>query len=333
MASKKFLIAGLGSIGRRHLKNLESLGERDISLYRTNKSTIPGDEIKDYPVYTELKAALDSHPDAVIISNPTFLHMQVATPAAEAGCALLIEKPLAHQLDDLMAFEGVFNRKKNLVLTAYQFRFNPGLIQMKELLDNNSVGRPISFQGTWGEYLPGWHPWEDYRSSYAANSEMGGGVVLTLSHPLDYLIWLFGSVKDLFANTGKKSSLELQCEDHADVILNFQTGIAGVLHLDYYRQPKRHDLSVRCSDGVISWDYTTSNVVVEINDGEKITHAAPEGFERNDMFMAEMRHFINCMDGKATSVCDYEDGKKVLRLATGILQSGRYRERVIFDSF
>ena len=105
MIKRKFLIAGLGSIGRRHLRNLEALDITDIFFYRTNQSTLPDEDLGEYPVYTNLENALETNPDAVVISNPTFLHMQVAIPAVEAGCALLIEKPISHRLDDLMAFE------------------------------------------------------------------------------------------------------------------------------------------------------------------------------------------------------------------------------------
>ena len=97
----KFLIAGYGSIGRRHMRNLLALGERDIVLLRSNRSTLPLDEIEGFPVETDLRAALDHYPDAVIISNPTAMHLDVAIPAAEAGCDLLIEKPISHSFDRL----------------------------------------------------------------------------------------------------------------------------------------------------------------------------------------------------------------------------------------
>ncbi|MBI2330734.1 MAG: Gfo/Idh/MocA family oxidoreductase [Chloroflexi bacterium] len=88
----KYLIAGLGSVGRRHMRNLVALGEMDIVLYRTHKATLPDDELAGYPVETDLAEALKRHkPDAVIISNPTSLHLDVAIPAAEAGCAILLD--------------------------------------------------------------------------------------------------------------------------------------------------------------------------------------------------------------------------------------------------
>jgi predicted dehydrogenase len=101
----KFLIAGFGSIGRRHFQNLVTLGERDIFFFRTNRSTLPDDEIDQYLVVEDLKEALAHNPDAVIISNPTSKHLQVALPAVEAGCSLLIEKPLSHSIQEVKKFE------------------------------------------------------------------------------------------------------------------------------------------------------------------------------------------------------------------------------------
>ena len=326
----KFLIAGLGSIGRRHLHNLEALGERDILLYRTHKSTLEDKELAAYPVETDLQAALAQRPDAVIISNPTALHMSVAVPAAEAGCALFIEKPMATQSDDLLALEAVLEKQHNKVFAAYQFRFNPGLQKIKELIEQGAIGRPLSFHCHWGEYLPDWHPWEDYRKSYAARKDLGGGVVLTLCHPVDYLRWLFGDVRELYAQVDKLSDLEIDVEDFADVLLRFENKVSGSLHLDYFSRPKRHDLEITGTQGVLVWDYASSAVELKNSKQEK-SYPAPQDYDRNSMFLAEMQHFIDVAAGKAEPLCNYADGMKALQLSQGILQSGRYHQRVIIQ--
>lgn len=325
----KFLIAGLGSIGRRHLRNLVSLGEKDILLYRTHQSTLVDKELAAYPVEADIQAALAQKPDAVIIANPTALHMNVAVPAAKAGCALFIEKPIAHQTDDLLALETALKEKHNKVFIAYQFRFNPGLRKVNELLDKNVIGRPLSFQCHWGEYLPDWHPWEDYRKSYAARKDLGGGVVLTLCHPIDYLRWLFGDVSDVFANVDKISDLEIDVEDFADVLLCFKNNVSGSLHLDYFSRPKRHDLEITGTNGTLYWDYKTSTVLLKR--GQQIDDMTPQNYDRNSMFLDEMRHFVQLAAGEAESLCSYADGKKALQLSHGILQSGRYHQRVIIQ--
>lgn len=326
----KFLIAGLGSIGRRHLNNLVALGQDQITLYRTGHATLD-DVGGSYPVVYDLDRAMADGPDAVIISNPTALHMPVAEAATRSNAHILLEKPISHTFDSLRGFESVLADSTSRVLVAYQFRFNPGLGVIKDLLVCKTIGPPVSFQSRWGEYLPDWHPWEDYRQSYAAQSQMGGGVVLTLSHPIDYLRWLFGDVAQLRAEVGKRSALELNCEDYADAELIFRDGVCGNLHLDYDSQPKVHDLAILCERGSIQWDYLSNTVTVNLENGETKTIRPPSGYERNQMYLDEMAHFIAVCRGESEPRCTYQDGKQALNIAIGILQSGRYHDQVIFE--
>ena len=160
----KILIAGLGSVGRRHLRNLLTLGEQDIILYRTHYSTLPDDELAPFPVETDLAAALAHKPEAVIIANPTALHLQVAIPAAEAGCHLLLEKPLSHSLDGLDQLELALQRGGGNVLMGFQFRFHPTLRKAAELLQAGAIGKALSARAHWGESLAGFPPWEACRT-------------------------------------------------------------------------------------------------------------------------------------------------------------------------
>lgn len=326
----RFLIAGLGSIGRRHLRNLVSLDETDILLYRTHHSALPEEDLQAYPAFTHLEEALAQKPDAVIISNPTALHVDVALPAVRAGCALFVEKPIAYQQDDLLPLEEIMREKNNIFFSAFQFRFNPGLRKMKDLIEEKAAGRPLSFNACWGEYLPDWHPWEDYRASYAARKEMGGGVVLTLCHPLDYLRWMFGDPQELVASTGQASDLEINVEDFAEAIVHFRQNIVGTLHLDYFRRDKRQDLEIVCSEGSLYWSYDSSAVKMRLANGDEVVFPAPEGYNRNSMYLDEMSHFLRVLRGEQAPLCTFEDGSQALEFAWGILRSAQYQQRVIF---
>ena len=197
----KFLIAGFGSIGRRHFRNLYALGERDFVFYRSNQSTLADDEISEYPCETNLSTALSHKPDVVVISNPTSLHLDVAIPAAEAGCHLFIEKPLSHSMERVDNLKKLVVKSGSKVLVGFQFRYHPQLVKIQDLISKGVIGTCVSVRVQWGEYLPDWHPWEDYRVGYSARKDLGGGVVLTLCHPLDYVRWLLGEVSNLWAFT------------------------------------------------------------------------------------------------------------------------------------
>ena len=319
----KFLIAGLGSIGRRHMKNLIALGEKDLILFRTKKSTLPDDELKAFPVEIELDKALSYKPDAVIIANPTALHLDVAIPAAKAGCHLLIEKPISDKLDDrVIELQKIINDNKIKVLVGFQFRFHPTLRRVHDILNSGELGRSLAFRAHWGEYLPDWHPWEDYKTSYAARKDLGGGVVNTLSHPLDYARWLFGEVDSISAFTGNVSNLDLEVEDAAEITIQFKSGCVGSIHLDYFQRPPAHWLEISFEKGLIKWDNATGSAsVYKVNNETPELINLPDGFSRNNLFIDEMKHFLELIKGSSVSRCTLDDGIKALELTEAIHMS------------
>jgi len=320
----KFMIAGLGSIGRRHLRNLKALGEEDIVLYRSGRSTLQDDELEGYITETELDAALAHKPDAVIVSNPTALHLDVAIPAAEAGCHLLLEKPISHNLDRVDKLLAAVKRGGGKVLVGYQFRFHPGLQAVKRWLMEGRIGKPISAHAHWGEYLPDWHPWEDYRQSYAARKDLGGGVVLTLCHPFDYLRWLMGEVVSVTSWTGQIGELDLEVEDIAEAILEFASRAVGHVHLDYFQRPPTHRLEIIGTEGMVRWDNANGHAsVYRSAEGQWECSTLPDGFSRNTLFMEEMKHFIDAAIGDVEPVCPLDDGVQTLRVALAVLSSAK----------
>src|SRR5512134_1098495 len=296
----KILIAGLGSIGRRHFRNLIALGENDIVLLRTRKATLPEDELAGYPVETDVQEAIKKHkPEAVIVSNPTAFHLDVAIPAAKTGCAILLEKPISHSTQRLDELEDAVRKSGAKVLVAFQFRFHPGLVRAKQLIEAGEIGRIISAHVHFGEYLPAWHPWEDYRNGYAARADMGGGVVLTQCHSLDYLPWLVGKAEAVWGFTGKLSDLEVDVEDTAKIGLRFTNGTLGSLHLDYNRQPPVHTFDIAGTQGTIKWDLNDGATQIyraEKKDWE--VYPLPAAWERNVMFLEQMKHFLALVRGE-----------------------------------
>jgi len=320
----KYLIAGLGSIGRRHFRNLLTLGERDILLYRTHQATLPDDELAGFPVEIDLDAALACRPDAVIISNPTSLHLDIAIPAAHCGCHILLEKPISHSMERVEELEQAVQQNEVKVLVGFQFRFHPGLQKVKQLLEQGAIGEPLSARAQWGEYLPNWHPWEDYMQGYAARPDLGGGVVLTLSHPLDYMRWFLGDVESLWGLTSHLG-LNMPVEDLAEIGLRFDNGAIGSLHLDYDQRPTTHTLEIIGTRGTIRWDNADGITrLASVGQDDKASpwrdFLPPEGFERNQMFLDELRHFRDVLHAEAEPVCTLQDGIQALRLALAARQ-------------
>ena len=306
----KILIAGLGSIGRRHLRNLQALNIGELVLLRSNRATLPDDELLGLPTERDLGEALQRHePDAVVISNPTSLHLDVAIPAAAAGCHLLLEKPVSYTMERVETLARVVDQKGLKVLVGFQFRFHPGLQRIKELLERGAIGKVTSVHAHWGEYLPAWHPWENYRIGYAAREELGGGVLLTLCHPFDYLRWLIGEIETVSAMTERQGGLDLEVEDTANVMLRFANGALGMIHLDYIQRPPMHTLKIIGQQGCILWDNADGGVQWYQSESETWeTERMPNGFERNWLFIEEMKHFIGCIKSNTDPCVNLTDG-------------------------
>lgn len=195
------------------------------------------------------------------------------------------------------------------------------------------IGQPVSVRVQWGEYLPGWHPWENYKAGYSARKDLGGGVVLTLSHPLDYLRWLLGEVSALWAFTTPVAALEIDVDAAAEIGLRFQNGVIGSVHLDYIQHPNTHSLEIVGSKGTIHWDYVEGLLRVYRVSGEPPeSYPLPPGFERDYLFRDQMIHFLELLQGAAQPRCSLQDGIFVQALTAAVHELARY-EKIIQMKF
>lgn len=319
------LIAGLGSIGRRHFNNLRALGCTNFVFYRTYQSTMADPETGAWPSTSNLQEALSHRPLLAIVSNPSAKHLEVAHAAAEAGCHLFIEKPLADSLEHCRELAELASKRRLTTMIGCQFRFHPLLVSLRDQLRGGRVGDMLGARAEWGEYLPDWHPWEDHRKSYSARPELGGGVVLTLIHPLDYLYWLFGEVHDVQASMRSVPSLQTAAgDDWAEITLRFASGQIAQVHLDYVQKPPVHKLCVWGDRGRANLDFHAGTLLWESPDGGAETERVPEGFERNTMFVDEMKHFLEAVHEHRASAIPIEVGIDVLDIALKAKRSAQF---------
>jgi predicted dehydrogenase len=330
----KFLLVGLGGIGQRHTRNLRALyGDScQIIAYRVRRdSLVLTDTLQidsahgleeRYGIrsYDRLDAALQEKPDAAIICNPSSLHMPVALAAANAGCHLLIEKPVSHTLDQVDDLAKVVKERSLVCMIAYQLRFHPCLRLAHQLLCDGRIGRPIACRATVGEYLPGWHRYEDYRTMYASKRELGGGVVLSQIHELDILYWFFGVPQRIVAMGGHLSDLEIDVEDVASTLFGYESMVAH-LHQDYLQQPASREIEIIGSCGKIAVDLRSMAVKAFGHSGETIANDVFEGFERNTLFLDEIRAFVAAIREGHPVPVDLSGGRRSLEMALAIRQS------------
>ena len=315
-------IVGIGSVGRRHARNLIALGYTDLVLVRTGHGQggpldAPLDSL---PVVPTLAGAVERGARAAIVANPTSLHVATALEAVRSGCHVLIEKPVSHDPDGLDDLAREASVRDLTVLVGYQYRFHPTLVRAREWLADGAIGALVAAHAHWGEYLPAWHPDEDFRRGYSARTDLGGGVVRTLSHPIDYLRWIGGELDAVAGFTASRAGLGLEVEDTAVAALRFQSGALGSLTLDYAERPGRHTLHLTGAEGRIEWDASTGEARLW-RAGADLPETArpPDRFERNDMFVDEMRHFLACCAGDESPRCTLDDGIRALDVAMAII--------------
>ena len=334
----RLLVVGLGGIGQRHVRNLRTLlgPDADIAAYRVRRDSptlndrlqveVGSDVEEKYGVrgVADLETALEQKPDAVLVCNPTSLHMEVALKAARAGCGLFIEKPLSNDEAHLDELIDLVDERHLVALVGYQMRFHPCLLRLRALLAQKAVGHIVSVHVEVGEYLPGWHPYEDYRQMYASRADLGGGVVLSQIHELDYVYWLFGLPCRVFALGGHLSSLDIDVEDVASMLFECVMDGRSVpvhIHQDYLQRPPSRGCKVIGDAGKILVDLQELSVTVFDAQGGLAEASDFAGFQRNELFLREAEHFLACLKGEETPEVTVRDGAQSLRMALAVKES------------
>jgi predicted dehydrogenase len=316
-------VVGLGSIGARHFNNLNALGVETVYVLRERGRTPPvalkGRVAKEFSSYQML---LDEKPDAVIIANPTHLHYTYLELALQRGIHAYVEKPVAHEFKSVEHLLSLEKKNKCVCFVGCQLRFDTSLQKIKEWLTEGRVGSVLSACCDVGEYLPDWHPYEDYRESYAARADQGGGVILTVIHEIDYLHWLFGQVRQCFGFGGNRTPLQLDVEDTALGVLETEQGIPIMLRMDYWRRPPVRNLNIVGTDGEISWDYHRGSAeLTNYSSPAKEVFMRAAGWERNDLFIAALKDFLSSICNGSSSSIPLIDGISTLRTALGFKES------------
>lgn len=331
----KILFCGLGSIGQRHLRNtLRLLGdEAEILAYRKRNSSpvlksdmtiATGKLLKEtYPIaeYFDLTEALDQKPDVVFITNPNSEHMAVALAAARKGCHIFIEKPISHNLDGVDELLKLVSDQHLKVFVAYQFRFHPAFRKIKAILEAGTIGRIISAHVVNAEYIPHWHPYENYETTHPIWKNMGGGCHNIQTHELDIALWLFGNPISVYATGGKLSDLAGDAPDTVDVLINFQQGVHAYpvhIHLDYLQWPHQRYCEIVGTKGKITFDYYKNELWIYNTERQAKEMISYDQFERNDMFLAELENFFGAVTGKNEIAIDLTEGIRSLHLSHSI---------------
>ena len=306
----KHLIVGLGSIGRRHFKNLHAIGERDVLVVEKNKKhdALQKEILNAYhpQVFYDINDALRRKPDTAFVTNPTSVHGKTAFRALQNGAHVFIEKPISHTLHGVRELLALAKKKKKMIYVGYHFRHHPQLLRVKRMIEKGVLGTLFYAHFSTGEYLPDWHPWEDYRKVYFSKKETGACREM-LPFELSWLDFLVGSdVADIRGFVGKLSQLEMTADDCMVAGLRYTNGVLGSIMVDVLARNPFRTLKLIGSESVIRWEWlentitlydaaTKEETIVEVPKGNPETgYLAGE-----EMYIEEMKSFIDAICGRA----------------------------------
>ena len=318
----KIIVVGCGSIGTRHLKNLFSLRIKNLVAVDLDQKRLENlkRDIPNLKTYKGLETALRKEKgiDAGFVCTPTSLHIPVALKLAEAKINLFIEKPLSHNLKGVLKLVKLVKGKKLITMMGMNYRFHPGLKLTKDIVDGKKIGEVLSARLFGGYYLPYWHPDTNYKKEYSARKELGGGVILTsLSHTIDYLMWIFGDINLVYAWKGNIGDLKINVEDAAILILKTKMNKPILVYSDFLQKNNQQDLEIVGEKGTIKFSFLSDYVDVYFGK-DKNWQKLKYKFEINDMYVREAKLFLSNVKKNQNTEMNINEGIEVLNI---LLQS------------
>ena len=329
----KVLVVGGGSIGKRHIRNLKSikLDCKNIHCVEPRKDRVEElNQLGLESTYEDVRNALKHNDyDFSILCSPTIFHIEQAIDLAKKGINIFIEKPLSadlNKIDDLLSIIKENNVKVGI---AYVFRFSPLIDKVKELIDKNHIGKLLYFRGEFSEYLPDFHPYEDYRTFYMAKKELGGGSILDQSHIMDLAYYLFGEFKSVFAFNSKVSNLEINVDDMSEMILETKNGLHGTVHTDIIGRCHKKELEIKGELGNIFVNFYQNTVSVYSASDKSLTSYNKFEKDFNVNYILELKNFIMYCQGKEEIRTSLEDSINIMKLIFAAKKSHNSGQREV----
>lgn len=314
----KFLVVGLGSMGKRRIRNLKQLSQNNIIGFDTKKDRCK-ESLEKYAIstFTDISLALKEKPNVMIISTPPDLHMKYAKIAIENKLHFFTEASVVQE-----EMGDIIHSLKNsdiVGLPSCTMRYHPIVLQITELLNSNKIGKPLAFLYHSGQYLPDWHPWEDYRTFYVSKRETGACREI-VPFELIWLISTFGEITSVIGAKTKVSNLDIDIDDIYNILLEFKNGIQGNLTVDVIARFPFRQLKILGENGVIVADWSERIVKYYINNQGWNTIKIDDGIiEKNYIhgdgpYVEEIRNFIKTIKKEISQPYTFEEDLKILKL-------------------
>lgn len=333
----KYLIIGLGSMGKRRIRNLQALNVKDIIGFDPVEKTRQEVEQKyGIKTFEKLETAIQENPDAYIISTPPDKHMKFCLLAAKnkkhffVEASVLIEK----EFEETMSLA-----KENDIVAAPSctFRFHEPIIKIKQIVDSKKFGKALGIHYHMGQYLPDWHPWQDISTFYVGKKETGAAREM-VCFELEWINWIFGNIKKISCFKGKYSSLKADIDDTYSLNIEYKKGTIANILIDVVARFAYRQFKILFEDGVLEWDWIKETIRVydattkewtEIKESEG--HKEKGYLAKENMYIAEMKNFIEAIEGTTPWQYSLEEDLETLQLLLDFEKSSDKGEHILFD--
>jgi predicted dehydrogenase len=325
---RRYLVIGSGSIARRHISNLRMIDPTsEVACVSASGRILSKDETQATTIFPSLDDAITWVPFFGIIASPAPFHVCNAAFLLERGIPVLIEKPLSDSLERYSFGADTLDRFRDRIEIGYNLRYLSSAKRMKDLVDSEIVGELSSILIDMGQYLPDWRPETDYRTNVSARKSLGGGVLLELSHDIDYLTWLFGKFDSVYCLASNSRQLEIDVEDRADIILSKDDGLIAHLHMDFLQRKATRTCKVIGNKGNLIWNLIANTIILETGKKTVLLFDEPST-DRNDMYIEQLMHFTDVAMGLAKPFVGLNDALYTLNMIEAMRLSSVERREV-----
>ena len=330
---KTALIIGAGSIGQRHIKNLKKIGVDNIVALRSKKG-----HFKKLPEALKVvevdnwEEAIASNPDVAIISNPSSLHIETARKIVDHVKGVFIEKPLSDSTNECQQLIDILNEKKVVSFIGHNMMFHPIVENIIKFYNENDIGEVVSIQCQVGQWLPDWHPYENYKNAYYARKDLGGGVALTLIHEIHLALELAGLPVSVVGEVSKYNKLDLEVDVCSDLMIKHKTGAVSQIHLDYIQQPSHRSGLITFEMGWLSYDFTRIELIGQKKGDDAHVVWSDKNYDYNKAYIDQMIEFVCFVEeGRLKHKYDAESSVESLKVVESLLESNNSGKKVSIE--
>lgn len=321
-----FAVVGLGNIAKRHRSNLKLLFPESKVIAVSASGRIPLDPVSDADeICSSIESISSYNPGLVVIASPAPFHREHAESFIRLGISVMIEKPITVSIEDAVALKELAASAETKVGVGYCLRFQPSATLVQKALQDGIIGRVLSCNINAGQYLPDWRPHVDYRDSVSARKELGGGVLLELSHELDYLQWLLGDLKFESGFLHRVSEFEIDVEALAELLLTTNDGVTCNVHLDFLQRQPQRLCSFIGTEGRLEWNLKDNQVTAYLKDKVEKLYSEPE-WDRNLMYCNMLSSFVHEINGAKKEGASLSEAVKTVELINCIKQKSTWVE-------